>query len=419
MKKILHSKLGLTALLLCCLPGRTPAQLHITGGTLIINPGAILHSNRNVTNTNGGILTNEGTLDISGNMHNTANATTQGNGRYVLSGNWTNSAYFVAGASAVTFKGAENSAITSGGAPFYTVETAKTNADLLLTDGTTILFALYFTADNNRVDVMANDLILGPDGQILNFDENNYILTGGSGKLVKSGLGQTPFTFPVGYDAATYNPVVLSQHGGTEQVGVRCLEHFFDAGSGGVPVASNAADVSWEVTETLPGDNDMEMTVFWNVADELPSFNRSACFIGRWNGSAWDFGASPGSPANGAAPFYSAHLSSFTDPGFFGVGSLPAAGLKNEPPNTLVELPDLVVYPNPFSTRLTVRNAKQEIQILDMMGRLIFQNDLGEGNDPLPVVEMDLRHLPAGAYLLKTAGPDGRPVSLRVVRAGE
>lgn len=417
VNKNLYSKILLLTLLLWGQPNLAPAQLHVTGGILIISPGATLHSNGNVTNTAGGQLTNEGTLDITGSIANSAGATLQGDGRYALSGNWTNSAHFVAGASAVSFQGASNSAVASGNAPFFIVETAKTNADVLLADGMTILRALHFTADHNRVHILANDLILGPIGEIRNFDENNYILTGGEGKLVKSELSVTPFTFPVGFDAATYNPMILSQHGGAEAVGVRCLEHIFETGGSGSPFTSGATDVSWEITETIPGDNDMDMTVFWNIADELPSFNRSECSVGFWNGSLWNFGLSPGGPAGGANPYFSAGLSAVSDPGIFGVRSFQGAGLKIKTPIPVAEPEEMLVYPNPFSTKLTVLNATREIQVFNLAGQLVVQFDLGDGQNPSPPAELDLRHLPAGAYLLKTTGPDGQPVSLKVVRA--
>ncbi|MBI1226523.1 MAG: T9SS type A sorting domain-containing protein [Bacteroidetes bacterium] len=295
-------------LVILCLPILVFAQLKNDGGSLKITAGSSLKVTGDFVNVAGSNLTNEGTLTSTGNITNEATATLQGDGQYTLSGDWTNAGTFAAGSSTVTFDGGTNSSVTSGGDVFYKLEMDKTAANLLLADGLMVDELLEFLSNENRIILTDNHLTLSPAADILGYDETNYIVTDGTGELHKSALGATPFTFPVGFDEMTYNPVILTQNGTADELGVRCLEHHFENGAGGAQFAAEAVDASWEITETVPGGSDLTVTVQWVASDEL-SFNRNNSAIGFWNGSKWDYGTVPGSAALGSDPFIQNRMS--------------------------------------------------------------------------------------------------------------
>ncbi|PHN02566.1 T9SS type A sorting domain-containing protein [Flavilitoribacter nigricans] len=289
-------------LLLCCLPFAAFSQLKNDGGTLRITPGGTLTVKGDVTNVMGGTLTNEGTLSSTGGITNEATATLQGNGRYILSGDWSNAGSFAPGTSTVTFEGNTGSTLNSGGNGFYRMEMDKTTANLTLAEDVDIADLLEFLSIENKIILSGNKLTLSGTADILGFDETNYIITDGTGELRKSMPVSIPFTFPVGFNASTYNPVTLTQNGTADELGVRCLEHHYLLGNSGPRFSSETVEASWEITESVPGGSLLDISVQWNTSDEL-LFNRNDCAIGFWNGSSWDYGAVPGSPAAGTGPF--------------------------------------------------------------------------------------------------------------------
>ncbi len=153
-------------LLLICAPGGLLAQLHVAGSTLTIKSGAVFYSTGDVTTASSATLDNEGTLNTPGNINNGDMDTMQGNGQYTLQGDWSNSATFNAGISTVTFEGATNSTVTSGGGVFYDVELTKTTADLLLADDMVVSNDLEFVSDDNQVSIADNDLTFGASATV-------------------------------------------------------------------------------------------------------------------------------------------------------------------------------------------------------------------------------------------------------------
>ena len=67
---------------------------------------------------------------------------------------------------------------------------------------------------------------------------------------------------------------------------------------------------------------------------------------------------------------------------------------------TEAEALKITVFPNPFKDyiRLAFDEEKMEIQLYDVSGRLVFQNQVNKNKD------IDLSHLNAGLYLLKVGG---------------
>ncbi len=311
----------LFTLLVCCLPVWAMAQVYNAGATMKISSGAVLHSAGDVTNTGTGTITNEGTLSTEGDITNSGTATLEGDGQYTLEGDWTNSATFTAGMSTVTFEGSTDSNIDAGGDDLYNLELNKTSADLVLGSDVTVNNNLNFASDGNQLILGAFNLILGSSATVTGDDENDFIVTGGSGMVQKNGIGTTPFLFCIGFDENTPTPVTIVQSGsGTvDNFNVRVLEHALEDGGSGAIITEDVVDVSWEITEDTPGGSDITLTTQWSASDELTGFDRTDSGVSYHTGSYWDLLNSDVGAASGSDP-YTHQRTGVSDLGYFAVG---------------------------------------------------------------------------------------------------
>jgi hypothetical protein len=316
-------QISIATVLLICASGSLLSQIYVRDAKIILTAGIVVYSVGDITNTgSNATLSNEGTLITLGDINNSSTATLQGDGQYTLEGDWTNSATFDAGGSTVTFEGATNSTVTSGGDAFYTVELSKTTADLLLADDMAISNDLHFVTDDNKVFLADNDLTFGADATVTGYDDNNYIVTDGTGKVKKTDLGTTAFVFPVGFDAGTYNPLTLVQSasGAVDEFGVRVLENVLADGGSGLALTEGVVDASWEITEAVPGGSDLTLTAQWAGSDELPGFDRTVSGISYYDGAGWDLTNADTGPATGDDPYIQTR-SGVGEVGYFAVGS--------------------------------------------------------------------------------------------------
>ena len=74
------------------------------------------------------------------------------------------------------------------------------------------------------------------------------------------------------------------------------------AAAPGAPLSSNAVGNTWIITEATAGGSDAILTFQWNEADELPSFDRSNCYVAHHDGLGWGALQSVGA-ASGSNPF--------------------------------------------------------------------------------------------------------------------
>jgi len=318
MKNLLFS-----ILLVICASGSLFSQMFVGDVTIHITDGAVLFSTGDITNARNATITTEGTLRTLGDILNSGTATLEGDGQYTLEGDWTNSATFDAGTSTVTFEGATNSTVTSGGDAFYKVELSKTTADLLLADDMNITNDLNFVSDDNKVFLFDNDLIFGTSATVTSYDDNEYIVTGGTGQVKKTDLGTTAFVFPVGFDDSTYNPLTLVQSasGALDEFGVRVLENVLADGGSGPVLTEGVVDASWEVTEAVAGGSDLTLTAQWvETPDELPGFDRGHSGISYYDGAGWDLTNADTGAAAGADPYTRIRIG-VAEVVFFAVGS--------------------------------------------------------------------------------------------------
>lgn len=286
------------------------AQFINNGATVTIQSGATLRVETSFENQAGTITIDDGgILEVQGNFTNATGTGTT-----------------ISPTGKVRFIGTGNSDVTLNGDALPNVEMAKTTAagKVTLLGNASINGNLEFTGTgNNKIDLGDFDLSLATTSIVsatTDHTTNGYVVTGGTGRLVKSGLGTTAFTYPVGFNATTYNPVSISKSGSASDIGVRVLEKAYVNGSSGTAIAANVVDATWSVSGSGVGaGNELSVTPFWSETDEV-SFTRSTCRVVRYDGTKYDLDAVSKSAASGSNP-YSNQRTGITSTGNFIVSS--------------------------------------------------------------------------------------------------
>lgn len=225
--------------------------------------------------------------------------------------------------SKVVMSGTAANTITSNGDDIYDLQIDKDGANVDLLDDLTITNNVEFSNSGNKISIGANDLIMATAATFTGADASHYVQTGSTGELVKNSMGT--FTFPVGYDGSTYNPITLNEAGTTDDIGVRVLENALEDGATGTVLADDVVDASWVITETVVGGSNLTVTAQWAASDELGVFDNQACAVTRYDGSTWDILPADEGAATGSDP-YTRSKSAYTDVGVFTVaGSSIAA----------------------------------------------------------------------------------------------
>lgn len=210
---------------------------------------------------------------------------------------------------------------------------AKIGTDLLFTNGKIQLGDFNLT------------MALGPAGTITNASNARFIVTNGTGKLIKTGLGTTAFTFPIGNTTTTYNPVTISNPpaGVADDIAVRALAQAYTNGGTGTAFTKEVVDASWEITEALTGGSNLSITTSWDGTDELSGFDRTKGGLSYYIPTAgptqgWDMLNSQTGAAAGTNP-YSYSRTGVSSLGFFAVGTRPVLSALLVSPKVILQGP--------------------------------------------------------------------------------
>ncbi len=180
---------------------------------------------------------------------------------------------------------------------------------------------LNFTIGSLRIG--NNTLTVANNATVTNATNAKFIVTNGTGSVKKNNLGaagNTSFTFPIGYSAAEYNPVTVTNTGTADNYAARATQQVLVDGV--TPATSDFANNSWVITEEVAGGSNLAIDGTWSSADELSNFNRLKAGIARYTaGSDWDLPASNVLAAAGAGP-YTRNRSGITNVGTFAVADL-------------------------------------------------------------------------------------------------
>ncbi|MGB4840973.1 MAG: hypothetical protein WBP08_18340, partial [Saprospiraceae bacterium] len=226
------------------------AQFINNGATVTIQPGAVLRIETDFDNQ-AGTIDNQGVLEVQGNFNSVVGpgTTLSGNGK-------------------IKFFGTTNSNLSPGDDVLNKVELLKTTSTgtVTLTGAVTVNDSLIFggSAGGSTIILGANDLTLGATSTVTGASQaTGYVVTGSTGQMKKTNLGATPFTYPVGFDAVTYNPVTIAENGTIDNIGVRVLQKAYANGSSGTALTTSFVDATWSISDATPGGNNLTITPYW------------------------------------------------------------------------------------------------------------------------------------------------------------
>ncbi len=272
MKKIIIAVLPL----LVCYLGKAQNTFHISGANVVQSGG-------NIVITDGNFI-NNGTFNaISGNV--TMEGTSSGNST-------------IEGTSVTTFNG-------------LTVNRAT---DMLLLENNAAISGT-LNMVSGLLDIQAFDLTIMSSGTISGTSGESFVRTSGLGTLIQT-VAAAEVTFPVGKNS--YTPARLSNSGTSDVFDVRVTDEVFTEGTSGILVDQDNVDLTWFINEGTAGGSDASLTLQWNTAEELTGFNRTACFVTRYDGSEWSQNTL--ASASGSDP-YTRSLSGITEFSPFTVSS--------------------------------------------------------------------------------------------------
>jgi hypothetical protein len=243
------------------------------------------------------------TVTVQGDV--TSNADIQGTGKIILNGS-------------------ANQNVNMGG---FTIPNLEINnaANITLTGNAKVSGDVLFT--NGKVLLGANTLTMGSAGTITSPTSANYIVTNGAGKLVKSALAATAFTYPVGSSITSYSPISISNSGTADDIAVRAFAGVLAGGSTGTAFSKEVVNATWDISEAVAGGSNLSLTTSWSGTDELAGFDRTRAGISYYITSpaanvGWDLLNSQTTAALGSNP-YTYTRSGVTTLGTFAVGTRP------------------------------------------------------------------------------------------------
>ena len=230
----------------------------------------------------------------------------------------------ILGTGKVVLKGTANQNVNMGGFSVPNLEIDNA-ANATLTGNAKISGDLLFT--NGKIVLGNNNLALGTAATITSATNAKYVVTSGTGRLIKAGLGTTAFNFPVGNSLTSYTPLAVANTGTADSIGARATAAVFSAGTTGPAYTKEVVNNTWTLTEAVAGGSNLSMTATWNAADTLLGFDRTRSGISYYVTApavnvGWDLLNSQTGLASGAGPFTYNRVG-ITSVGTFAVGTRP------------------------------------------------------------------------------------------------
>lgn len=195
------------------------------------------------------------------------------------------------------------------------------------------------TFTTGKVQLNNFDLTLASAATLAGFDNSKYFITNSTGRLVKNALSGAAYTFPVGFDASTYNPLTVTQGGTVDNIGVRCLPTVLQNGTSGSAFVKEVVNASWAVSEAVAGGSSLTLMGQWTGTDELPGFNRTKTGLSYYDGVGWDMLNSQTAAASGAGPYTITRtaVTNLANGGVFAVGTRPVLAQLLVAPKTYLQ----------------------------------------------------------------------------------
>ncbi len=287
---------------------------------------------------NNATITNDaGVYIICGtDFKNDVNGTVNNNGSIKLNGNFTNN---------LTFNSGVSSNVTLTGAAQNIGGSVPTTFNNLIVDGTgnktlqvNAAVANSLTLNANKVLLSNYNLTLLQNATIANSNNTKYLVTNGSGSLVKQSVPLAAnFVFPVGNSVTSYKPAVIRNTGILDDFYVR-VESGLNPTTG---IDNFCVQHTWIVKEGTAGGSNASLSLGWNTADEGTSFISTSAHIWQNISSTWTpLPGTPGAIGNLPQTDWYYEVAGVTDfaatSSYFAVVSLSPPLITNQPSNATI-----------------------------------------------------------------------------------
>lgn len=273
-----------------------------------------------------------GNLSLTGGLLYLGDRTFPNHGDLELRGNWLQTTgFFGINHKAVFFRGTTLQTISGNGTLFPYVE-INNPAGVTITGGNhTIQDSLWLTngmltLGNFNLSIMGlNGQTATSTGGIVYNNTNSFIVTNGSGILRQNQVGPTvrngAILYPIGNSSSSFRPVTITNTGTTDDLAASVFQNVFTGGTqgNGAAITSAYVDRTWAISELINGGSSLLLNFQYDVADELPTFNRNLCAIVYHNGTSWVSTQAVG-PVAGVNP-YTRSNTPFTATGNFTISS--------------------------------------------------------------------------------------------------
>jgi hypothetical protein len=337
-----------------------------------------------------------------------ANVVVSTSGRLVLGGNITSNGTFDATAGTIEFTGTASQSV-----PGFNAANVIANGAGGVTLGGNVNIGTALTLTNGNITLGNFNLTMtgGTVGSM-----NSHIIVNGTGRVTNNNVGAASVVFPVGHNAASYNPVMIANgQGRNYTVGVA---------PGINPAVLNSARAvnrTWNVgvsnAITTPAFVTVQYADTEANASATPNANME---VGVHNGTSWLVT----SPAGGIAPLgtATARTVTFQTIQFGPVVVANIGGISNPTavPNIDADVTGVVLMPNVVSNNTLLRvNARRTMRItwnvVDANGKIVlsFSRQVFAGQNDLP---LNLSQLAGGVYQVSGTTEKGKTAVLRLVK---
>ena len=225
----------------------------------------------------------------------------------------------------VIFTGVNNNGLISSG----TISTPLILQDkkMFLTGNTsTVSINLLGSAGRlSTPDAVGSSLTLGEynlymDTASLFTNNSNYIITNGTGRLVRTVGTGSSVLFPIGIDQNSYTPATILNNGIADDFEVAVKTGVFTRADSGTAITSEHVNRSWFIQKGISANNNATITLQWNTGEEQVGFLRQQSYISHFNSCPppdpctigyWDDAVLSSAVANGTSYM---QLRNFTQP---------------------------------------------------------------------------------------------------------
>jgi len=378
---------------------------YIKTGLFLLFPGFLWAQNGLLNNGAAIEVTESTTIHIVGDMQHQADGKVINEGIIKVEKDWIQSSKntLYTGSGWMSFVGKTNQEISST-SPLTIPNLRVDNNNTLLLNTALNISNQVDLSHNGNISLEAHDLIINTGATIVNYDENNYVITNNIGVLQQE-VSTNQVVFPIGN--SSYNPAMLSNQGTVDNFRLRVLNYVEE-------MDENSVNRTWLIEEETVGGSLVSLDLQWNEEEELNNFSRNQSALVNWTGTNW---ASPSNSteANSTEGYWLQTRSNLTSFSAFTVHSnLLFSQIVTESISANIE-----IFPNPvkdhFNIRLHADIETAFIQVFDSKGSIVFQTNKSIGTDGL-IHLSDIRHFADGVYWVHIVGNDGLVFSKKIIK---